>query len=131
MSQRVERPEDVVPAYIAAFMTGDSRRYAAQWVYPMTLWAGGEWLAVADAERCAASNEQYYAAAVAEGMRDMRLARQDVIPLSGDSALIRAAVERLDSEGRPYKRHENSYLAVRTEDGWIVASCLSHDAETA
>ena len=78
-----------VRAYFAAYHHGGSLDYAAQWVYPASLFSGGSWSSVPDAATMARNNDAYAQAQHAAGAVAGEILGLECTVIGPDSALVR------------------------------------------
>ena len=116
-----------VQEYFAAFLSGDSEAYAAQWTYPACFFSQGRWLALSDAAACQASNDRYLAEARAGGMVSGRIQELSARPEGPRAAWVDGRFSREDAVGRTFGETRASYLVVQTAEGWRVAVCVVKD----
>lgn len=119
-----------IRAYFAAYHHGTSLDYAAQWVYPASLFSGGCWSSVADAATMARHNDDYAQAQQAAGAVDGEILGLECTAIGPEAALVRGRFARLRADGSRLADTASSYLVVKVASDraapcWKVAVCVS------
>lgn len=110
--------------YFAAVQERDSAAYAAQWVYPACLYAGGQWTVMPNAEACRESNDRYLRELGELGVTGGRILELSAREVGPGSAWVDGRFSREGAAGRVIAETRAAYLVVRTAGGWRVAVCV-------
>jgi hypothetical protein len=113
-----------VREYFAAVQRGDSEAYAAQWVYPACVHAGGQWQTLPNPEACRESNDRYLRELKDMGVTGGRILELTAREVGSGAAWVDGRFSREGAAGRVIAEVRSSYLVVRTGEGWRVAVCV-------
>ena len=111
--------------YFAAFQTGDSKQYAAQWLYPASLWTQGRWTQINTAAEMEHNNIEYQRAQRAAGIKGGSVVSLSCEELAPGAALVRGRFSRVRSDGHVTGFVEATYTVLRVDDVWKVAVCIA------
>ena len=111
--------------YFAAFQAGDSKRYAAQWLYPASLWAQGRWTQIASAAEMEHNNIEYQRAQRAAGIKGGAVISLSCEDLAPGAALVRGRFSKVRSDGHVAGFVDATYTVLRIDEVWKVAVCIA------
>ena len=119
-----------IRSYFAAYHSGDSQAYAAQWTYPACLHSGGHWSVIEDAGAMTRGNDAYARRQREAGAGGGEILALECSAIGEDAALVRGRFARLRADGSRLDEVAASYVVVRLAAlegaaAWKVAVCLS------